>query len=113
MENYKEKRPWGSFTRFALNEPVTVKIIEVEPNQAFSLQTHKKREEFWHIISGNGQATIGEKIFDINPDMNIFVSKNTEHRIKAGNQKVLLLEISRGQFDENDINRINDLYGRK
>lgn len=112
VENYKEKRPWGSFTEFASNEPVTVKIIEVLPNQAFSLQTHSKRDESWYIISGNGKAIVGDEEFDINPDMDLYVQRETKHQIIAGDEKVVLLEVSRGEFDENDINRISDLYGR-
>ena len=38
-------RPWGQFTRFACNTPVTVKIIRVEPGQRLSLQRHELRGE--------------------------------------------------------------------
>jgi len=45
-----EFRPWGSFTLFALNEKCTVKILKVK--EQLSLQSHKNREEFWHVIDG-------------------------------------------------------------
>ena len=112
VENYKEERPWGSFTEFALNEPVTVKIIVVNPNQAFSLQTHKMRDEKWHIIQGNGFITIGEEKKELEVGQDYFIPKETKHQIEAGDEKVVLLEIAYGQFDENDITRIKDRYGR-
>lgn len=112
VENYKEERPWGSFIEFALNEPVTVKIITVNPNQAFSLQKHQKRSEYWHIISGEGKVIIGEETFDIKSGEDFVVEKETLHQIQAGEKPVILLEVARGEFDENDITRIKDLYGR-
>ena len=42
------ERPWGQFTRFACNTPVTVKIITVEPGQRLSLQRHELRGEPAH-----------------------------------------------------------------
>ena len=56
---YHEDRPWGSFERFTLNEPSTVKIITVKSGEAFSLQKHKGRDEWWKILQGDGTATIG------------------------------------------------------
>ena len=54
----EKNRPWGNFRRFTLNEPSTVKLITVEPNQSLSLQTHKNRGEFWRIVGGNGIVEI-------------------------------------------------------
>ena len=52
LSNYeKEVRPWGNFERFTLNEQSTVKIITVNPGEAFSLQVHGHREEFWRGVS--------------------------------------------------------------
>ena len=49
MKKYKEKRPWGGFEQFTINEKSTVKILTLLPRQKFSLQYHKKRKEFWLI----------------------------------------------------------------
>ena len=110
--SYIEKRPWGSFERFTLNEPSTVKIITVDPGEAFSLQKHKGRDEWWKILSGDGKVTIDGTEKDITAGEEDFVPHGTEHRIKAGKSAVVLLEIAFGEFDEDDIVRINDRYGR-
>ncbi|MDO8590567.1 MAG: phosphomannose isomerase type II C-terminal cupin domain [bacterium] len=110
---YTEDRPWGSFTKFTTNnEPVTVKIITVKAGQAFSLQSHEKRDEFWRIISGDGFITIGDVRKPVQTNGNYEIPPNTKHRIEAGSHAVVLLEISRGEFDENDIVRFEDKYGR-
>ena len=110
--SYQEKRPWGSFERFTLNEPSTVKIITVNTGEAFSLQKHKGRDEWWKILEGDGKATIGVTKKEIKVGDEYFVPRETEHRILAGKSAVVFLEISLGDFDENDIVRIEDRYGR-
>ena len=109
---YHEDRPWGSFERFTLNEPSTVKVITVKTGEAFSLQKHKNRDEWWKIIVGDGTATIGDEKHDIHVGDEYFVPQGTEHQIEAGKTAVVFLEISFGDFDESDITRINDRYGR-
>lgn len=109
---YFEKRPWGSFTKFSDNEKVTVKIITVEPNQAFSLQTHAHRDEFWKILSGNGFVTLDDNSLPIEIGSEFNIPRGTKHRLTAGSAPVSFLEIARGDFDENDIERIEDNYGR-
>ena len=42
-----DQRPWGSFERFTLNEPSTVKLIYVRPGDRLSLQRHEHRDELW------------------------------------------------------------------
>jgi mannose-6-phosphate isomerase-like protein (cupin superfamily) len=111
-EPYSEKRPWGEFERFTFNAPSTVKILEIEPGQSTSLQMHEKRDEYWHVISGDGILTIGDENLTAIPEKNYIVRKNTKHRIKAGVETLLILEISTGVFDEDDITRIEDDYGR-
>lgn len=108
----KDERPWGMFERFTLNEPSTVKIITVNPGQAFSLQTHAHREEFWHIVSGTAQVTVGETLHHAQPGDNFFIPKETKHRLEAGSNPCMFLEVAYGTFDESDITRLADNYGR-
>jgi mannose-6-phosphate isomerase-like protein (cupin superfamily) len=109
---YREKRPWGDFVEFIRNTTCTVKIITVNPGQSLSLQFHQNRDEFWHVISGNGKVQIGEEMIDVSTGSEHFISKLTKHRIHGGTEILQLLEISYGDFDENDITRIEDNYGR-
>lgn len=112
IKPYREERPWGSFTKYTQNENSTVKIIVVNTGEAFSRQFHHKRDEFWHIISGDGLIEIGDKKENIVPGKDYNIPHETPHRVTAGNLPVVFLEISEGDFDESDIVRLEDRYGR-
>lgn len=109
---FQIERPWGNFRQFTHNNSSTVKIITVNPNEVLSLQTHKKRSEFWHIISGDGIVQIGEEkkqtVFGDEHEIGI----GEKHRLFAGPNGISVLEIAIGEFDENDIIHIEDKYGR-
>jgi mannose-6-phosphate isomerase-like protein (cupin superfamily) len=109
---YQENRPWGLFREFTKNEKSTVKIITVQPNQELSLQTHKNRDEFWHVISGLGSITKGTEIIEATIGKEFYIPRTTAHRISAGTEGLSILEIATGDFDENDITRLSDRYGR-
>ncbi len=110
---HSEKRPWGEYREFIKNKPCTVKIITVQPEQSISLQTHNLREEFWHVISGKGIVTIGDKEYSAVSGAEYTVPQTTRHRMKAGaGEPFVVLEVSQGEFREDDIIRIEDMYGR-
>ncbi len=109
---FQIEKPWGNFRQFSRNEISTVKIITVNANESLSLQKHEKRSEFWHVISGNGTIQIGEmeKSADIGDEYEI--SKGDTHRLSAGPLGLQILEIATGFFDEEDVVRLEDKYGR-
>ena len=109
---YQEKRPWGDFIKFVENSPCTVKIITVDVGQAFSLQYHESRDEFWYILSGNGIATMGTDKVDIHAGADYFIPRGTLHRIEATTEPVVFLEVAYGSFDEEDVTRVEDKYNR-
>lgn len=106
-----DERPWGNFQQFTLNEPSTVKVITVKKGEAFSLQRHANRSEFWHILSGNGIATIGEATQEVKTGDEVFIESGVGHRMEA-TEDIVFLEIAFGEFDESDIVRIEDKYNR-
>lgn len=108
-----DKRPWGQFEQFTLNESSTVKLLTVKPKKRFSLQTHKKRAEFWYFLDNPAKVTIGTKNLKAKKGTQIKILKNTPHRIQALNKTVNVLEISLGKFKEKDIKRIEDDFGRR
>jgi mannose-6-phosphate isomerase-like protein (cupin superfamily) len=112
MKKKVDIRPWGKFERFTLNESSTVKIIAVKPGKRLSLQYHNHREEFWRILEGKAKITLGKKIKIAREGDEIFVKKKQLHRIEALSKPVRFLEIAFGKFDENDIVRIDDDFGR-
>jgi mannose-6-phosphate isomerase-like protein (cupin superfamily) len=105
------KKPWGDFKQFTLNEVSTVKILTVEPNQVLSLQKHKKRKETWYFLT-DGYVQLDKTKKKIKKNTLVNIPKNTLHRLYAKDKRVEVLEISFGFFDEKDIIRIEDVYGR-
>ena len=112
MQNYIQTRPWGKFEEFTTNQKTTVKILTVEPNQELSLQFHNKRWEFWRILSGNPTIQIGDTKTEAKQEDSFEIPKKEKHRITSNDEQVKILEISFGDFDENDIVRLEDRYNR-
>ena len=108
----KDVRPWGQYERYTLNEQTTVKIITVNPHEAFSLQTHAHRSEFWRILSGSATVTVDDKRHEAKAGDTFYIKEGSAHRAEAGEGGLQFLEISFGQFDESDITRLEDRYGR-
>jgi len=110
----RDVRPWGEelwLTREG-GTPSMVKVITVRPGEALSLQYHNKRSEFWVVISGDGEAEIGEERIPLHSGTTCFVPKEIKHRIFGGNSPLIFVELAYGEFDENDIVRLEDRYGR-
>ncbi|PIS04857.1 MAG: mannose-6-phosphate isomerase [Candidatus Buchananbacteria bacterium CG10_big_fil_rev_8_21_14_0_10_42_9] len=105
-------KPWGGFSQFTLNEPTTVKILEVAKGKRFSLQTHKNRSELWVPLNDGGVATVGEEDFEARAGEEIFIPAGAKHRFFGKDADVKILEIAFGQFDEADIERLEDDFGR-
>lgn len=112
LKPFTENRPWGWFREFIKNEPSTVKILFVKKGEAFSLQKHSERDEFWRVLRGSPDITIGDKVIKAKPDDEFEIPRETNHRIFATKDDIEVLEISRGEFREGDIIRIEDKYGR-
>ncbi len=113
MEKHVENRPWGKFEQFCKNSVSTVKLITVNPNSKLSLQFHNNREEFWRVIAGSGEVVIDGKTLNAKDGDEFFVPKKSVHRMQTNGSIMKILEISFGEFDEDDIVRIEDDYGRK
>ena len=56
---------------------------------------------------------LGDEMLHPQPQQKIFIPRETIHRLSAvGDMPVRVLEISFGEFDEEDIVRLEDAYGR-
>jgi len=112
MTKFYIEKPWGNEEQFTLNEVSTVKILRVNAGAELSLQYHNKRNEFWKVLSGQVWATVGDKIVELKTDEEIEIPVGVKHRLKHKGGDAQVLEISFGEFDENDIVRLEDKYGR-
>jgi mannose-6-phosphate isomerase-like protein (cupin superfamily) len=110
---FREVRPWGEELWVSSDKPSMVKVLELNPGQSLSLQYHHNRDEFWHVLSGSGTAEIDGKNVALNVGSEQFVLRGTKHRLETTDSKLVILELAFGDFDENDIVRLEDKYGRK
>ncbi|XDZ63095.1 CBS domain-containing protein [Alphaproteobacteria bacterium LSUCC0396] len=115
LEHEIYNRPWGFYKSTILTSRAQAKIITVFPGGELSLQKHKKREEHWVVIYGNGKAILGESLFDIYPGKYIYVPKGCKHKIiNESELNLIISEVQLGEyFGEDDIIRYSDKYGRK
>ena len=109
---YKEKRPWGHFTQFTQNKKSTIKILNIKKNSMLSLQFHNNREEFWYVLEGKGFVIIDNKKKRASEGNSFFIKKKSKHRIITEESELKILEIATGNFNENDIVRLEDKYNR-
>lgn len=113
MKTLVVKKPWGQFDQFTRSEVVTVKVLFINPHNSLSLQYHNHRDEFWRVLSGHPILTIGENKINAKPGDEFRISKLEKHRMEATDDFVQILEISYDDnFDEEDIVRLEDKYGR-
>ncbi|HEX6561484.1 MAG TPA: phosphomannose isomerase type II C-terminal cupin domain [Nitrososphaera sp.] len=109
----REQRPWGWFEQFNENDPCTVKLIHVKAGSRLSLQYHEKRREFWKVVKGPAIVQIDGKTFTGKAGDEFEIPTRAKHRLAAKKSSdALVLEISYGHFDEDDIVRIEDDFGR-
>ncbi len=114
MNAHKTKtveKPWGKFEQFTLNEETTVKLLHVKEGHRLSYQYHLLRSEFWRIVSGKVEVVLDGTRKMLRTGDSIFVPLRAKHRIE-GIEDSVVLEIAYGRFDENDIVRVDDDYGR-
>jgi len=112
MKKRIDKKLWGWEDIYALNEPCSVKILNVKPRQKFSLQKHKHRKEFWRVLEGNCVIWFGSRKVKARAGDEFWIPAGKLHRVEALSKAVKVLEISLGKFDSKDIFRAQDDYGR-
>ncbi len=109
----KVDKPWGKFEQYTHNLPSTVKIITVAPGGTLSRQYHHHRDELWVVLDPGARVEMDGEALSPGPGEKLYVPRGTVHRLSAGGEEpVRVLEVSFGEFDEDDIVRLEDVYGR-
>ncbi len=109
------RRPWGSYTVLHEREAShKVKLIEVSPGQRLSLQSHQHRAEHWFVVSGEGVVSRDDERIAVGPGSSIDIGVGMRHRVEStGSGALVFIEVQHGHsFDEGDIVRYDDDYGR-
>lgn len=108
-------RPWGYYKSTILTKYAQGKVITVFPSGELSLQEHKKREEHWIVVSGEGSVILGESMIGVYPGKYIYIPKGCKHKIMntSEHRELIFMEVQLGEyFGEDDILRYEDKYGR-
>ena len=108
-------RPWGWYETVSEVAGNKIKRIGVNPGQQISLQRHHQRAEHWVVVQGTAQVTLGERVFDLSHGGHCDIALGQVHRL--ANRTTAPVEIVEVQFGtylgEDDIERLQDDYGRK
>jgi len=107
-------RPWGSFTVLEDAPDCKVKRLVVKPGGILSLQRHKYRSEHWTVVSGQARVRVGDDERDYGANQTVEIPAGSLHRLEnPGKEDVHIIEVQTGSyFGEDDIERLEDVYGR-
>ena len=107
-------RPWGSYTVFEDADDCKVKRLVVRPGGVLSLQRHKHRSEHWTVVSGTATVRVGDDEFELGANETVQIPAGSLHRLENHcKEDVHIIEVQTGSyFGEDDIERLEDIYGR-
>ncbi|MBK3401026.1 MULTISPECIES: mannose-1-phosphate guanylyltransferase/mannose-6-phosphate isomerase [Methylobacterium] len=107
-------RPWGSYRRIDIGGRFQVKRITVKPGGRLSLQKHHHRAEHWVVVRGTAEVTVDGVVRLVHENEAAYLPIGCVHRLaNPGKIPLELIEVQVGSYTgEDDIIRIDDVYGR-
>ena len=115
VSHSKVHRPWGWYMTIDEGKNFKVKRIQVNPGASLSLQKHSKRAEHWVVIKGTARVESGGKEIILIENESTFIPLGELHRLSNPEKTPLeIIEVQSGEYlGEDDIERVEDNYGRK
>lgn len=112
--NATSRRPWGQYTVIEEGPGYKIKRIIVDSRQKLSLQRHRHRAEHWIVIQGTARVTAGARQYTLEANESTFIPVGQEHRLEnPGAKPLVIIEVQTGDYvGEDDIERLEDIYGR-
>jgi mannose-6-phosphate isomerase-like protein (cupin superfamily) len=91
-----------------------VNRITVKPGGVLSLQKHFNRSEHWIVVRGSALVTKADEQLLLKEDSSTYISAGIAHRLEnPGKIPLELIEVQTGGYiGEDDITRLEDIYGR-
>ena len=107
-------RPWGYYTVLAEGKGFLTKMIQVNPGQKLSVQSHNHRSEHWVVLEGMAKVLLEGKEHILSPGHSIDIDVKEIHSLQNPYKDVLkIIEVQKGDLlIEEDIVRYEDMYGR-
>ena len=114
MTNCEDHRPWGYYQVLSDEPDHKVKRIVILPGKRLSLQRHQHRAEHWYVVKGDALVSLGEGQVRLQAGESVDIPLKAVHRIEnRGKENLVFIEVQSGSyFGEDDIERIEDDYGR-
>jgi mannose-1-phosphate guanylyltransferase/mannose-6-phosphate isomerase len=112
--HHRVARPWGRYEDIDRGDGFKVKRIVVDPGGRLSLQRHARRSEHWIVARGVAHVTIGDTETVLERNQSTYVPIGATHRLEnRGDEPLHLIEVQVGDYvEEDDIERLDDVYGR-
>ena len=106
--------PWGSWEVLRDESDFKTKRIMILPGQRLSYQRHFKRREHWTVVRGEALVVLDDKEIKLRPGEYVDIPEKAAHRIgNPGDEPMVFIEVQMGSyFGEDDIERLDDDYGR-
>lgn len=111
----KEIKPWGFYSIILIGGNFLIKYLFVNPLSCTSKQFHNYRDEYHIILSGVGYVSVDDKVHAITQNHMVEIPRNVSHRIenRSANSPLEIVEFQMGEYlSDNDIVRLDDIYGR-
>ena len=111
-------KPWGHEEIFALVEGSYIgKLLFVKAGESLSLQYHNAKDETIALISGRVEIDLGDSAdtlhaVSLSPGDSVHVLPGMLHRLRAGDDSVLVEASTADSGWREDVVRIEDRYGR-
>lgn len=104
-------RLWGNYKVIYQDSNKKVKIIEIEPGKAISLQTHSQRSEHWVVVEGTATVYLetdkSKREEIVYRNESIYVPVGAKHKLSnKTNEMLQIVEVQIGEYlGEDDIVR--------
>lgn len=110
----EDHRPWGYYQVLSDEPDHKVKRIIVYPGKRLSLQRHRRRAEHWYILKGAAIVTRDDEELHLKAGKAVDIPQGATHRVmNPGAEDMAFIEVQTGDyFGEDDIERLEDDYGR-
>ena len=91
-----------------------MKRIIVKPGSKLLLQKHFRRSEYWVVVKGTAEVTLGSDVRCVHENESIYIPIGSVHRLaNPGKIPLELIEVQVGSYlGDDDFVRMADVYGR-
>jgi len=106
VENFEQQvmyaeKTWGSFTIIDIEQSSLTMKVTLKSGHSMNYHSHKKRDEIWVIISGNGRTIVDGMEQYVHPGDVITMAAGCRHTIIADTE-LKLIEVQIGSSISNE-----------